>query len=623
MASRIEEYGLIGDCQSAALVGPDGSIDWLCLPRFDSSACFAALLGGREHGRWLLAPEHAERPVDRRYREDTLVVETTWRTHQGTLEVLDFMPPRQGSPKVVRIATCVQGEVDVVSELAPRFDYGRVRPWMRRSGDDWVSIAGPDSLWLRTSAPVELRDASYRSVVRLREGEQVAFTLAYTGSFELPPETAESGSALADALGSLRETDEFWHEWVKACRYDGVYRDPVVRSLITLKALTYAPTGGIVAAATTSLPETLGGVRNWDYRYCWLRDATVTLRALVTAGFHEEAAAWQHWLLRATAGDPSQTQILYGVAGEHRVPESTLDWLPGYAGSAPVRIGNAAVEQFQLDVYGEVLSALHHARAAGVLIADDAWDTQVRLLDHLGRIWREPDEGLWEVRVGRRQFTHSKVMCWVAYDSSIRSAEEFGLPAPLDAWRATRDRIHADVCANGYDAELGAFTQYYGSRTVDASGLLIPLSGFLPADDPRVVSTVAVIERELMRDGLLARYRTLDGAVDGLPGDEGAFVPCTLWLAGCYALRGDYHRAAELYERVLALRGVFGLLAEEVDPRTGRHLGNTPQAYSHVAMVLAAHLLEAARVRQVSDLRSARATRQAAPAELAHASAAA
>jgi GH15 family glucan-1,4-alpha-glucosidase len=357
------------------------------------------------------------------------------------------------------------------------------------------------------------------------------------------------------------------------------------------------------------LPEALGGVRNWDYRYCWLRDATVTLRALVTAGFHEEAAAWQHWLLRATAGDPSQAQILYGVAGEHRVPESTLDWLPGYAGSAPVRIGNAAVEQFQLDVYGEVLGALHHARMSGVLIPDDAWDIQVRLLDHVSKVWREPDEGLWEVRVGRRQFVHSKVMCWAAFDSSIRSAEEFGLPAPLDEWRATRDRIHADVCARGYDEELGAFTQYYGSRTVDAAALLIPLSGFLPADDPRVESTVRVIERELMRDGLLARYRTLDGAVDGLPGEEGAFVPCTLWLAGVYALRDDYHRAAELYERVLALRGDFGLLAEEVDPRTGRHLGNTPQAYSHVATVLAAHLLEDARVRQLDELRAARAGR--------------
>jgi GH15 family glucan-1,4-alpha-glucosidase len=571
----IEDYALIGDCETAALVGRDGSIDWLCLPRFDSPACFAALLGTPEHGRWQLAPAGPVKRVRRRYRDDTLVLETTFETDTGSVTLVDCMPPRV--PDVVRIVEGRAGQVAMRMELVMRFDYGSLVPWVRRTDDGLAAIAGPSGLRLRT--PVELRGEDFRTVAEftVAADERVPFCLTWYPSHQPPP-------AAVDVEQSVADTEAWWRAWSSRCTYQGEWREAVVRSLITLKALSYAETGGIVAAATTSLPEQLGGARNWDYRYCWLRDATFTLYALHIGGYLDEARAWRDWLVRAVAGQPAQAQILYSVAGERLLPEWTLPWLPGYGSSVPVRVGNAATTQFQLDVYGEVLDALEVARRAGLESDGNAWRVERAFADFVATTWREPDDGIWEVRGGRRHFTHSKVMAWVALDRAIRAVERFGLPGPVDHWRQVCAAVHQDVCRHGFDPTVGAFVQYYGSRELDASLLMIPLVGFLPPDDPRVRATAEAIGKRLTVDGFVLRYRTRPD-VDGLPPGEGTFVPCTLWLADNYALQGRLDEARALFERVLAVRNDLGLLAEEYDPRTRRLLGNYPQALSHVALI--------------------------------------
>ena len=585
--ARIEDYGLVSDMQAAALVGRDGSIDWACFPRFDSGACFAALLGSDDNGRWIVAPriDHWER--SRRYRPNTLVLETEWETDTGVVRVIDFMPPRGDAPDIVRIVEGVQGEVEMSSELVVRFDYGLTVPWVRRLDDGRIAVAGPDGLCFRT--PVENRGENMRTIgeFTVSEGERIPFVLTWYPSNEHPPDPIDPEQALEDTV-------EYWTEWAGRCSYDGKWKDAVLHSLIVLKALTYAPTGGIVAAPTTSLPEKIGGERNWDYRYCWLRDATLTLLAFLNAGYRDEAHAWRVWLLRAAAGDPSALQIMYGVAGERRLSELTLDWLPGYEQSRPVRIGNAATEQFQLDVYGEVLDALHQGRAHDLEMSKEAWSLQRRLLLFLEHAWKEPDEGIWEVRGPRQHFTHSKVMAWVAFDRGVQAVERFERPGPVERWREIRAAIHREITEKGFDVELNSFTQAYGSKRLDASLLVIPLVGFLPADDPRMIGTVAAIERELVRDGFVYRYahdKKAEG-IDGLPPGEGAFLPCTFWLADNFALQGRVDEAQELYERLLALRNGLGLLAEEWDPDSRRQLGNFPQAFTHVALVNTAFNLE-------------------------------
>ena len=582
MPGRIEDYALLGDCETAALVGRDGSIDWLCWPRFDSGACFAALLGGPEHGRWLLAPVGEVTRTSRRYRHDTLILETEWETAEGAVTVIDFMPLRGAQSDLVRMVVGTRGRVAMRTELIVRFDYGSTIPWVMHVDDDdphgsLRAIAGPDMLLLRGDMPLRGEDMTTVGDFTVAAGETVSFVLTYCASHETPAAPVEPHAALAD-------TETFWRAWVARCTYRGEWREAVVRSLLTLKALTYRPTGGIVAAPTTSLPEQLGGARNWDYRYCWLRDATLTLLALMDAGYYDEAAAWRDWLLRAAAGSPAQLQIMYGVAGERRLPECELPGLPGYEGSRPVRVGNAAAGQLQLDVYGEVLDALYQARQGGLPSSPQAWQLASALVTHLEGIWDQPDEGLWEVRGGRQHFTHSKVMAWVAFDRAIRGAEAFGLDGPLDRWRATRQRIHDEVCARAFDATHGAFMQAYGSTSLDASLLLIPLVGFLPPDDPRVLGTVRAIEERLVVDGLVLRYDTAR-TDDGLPPGEGAFLACSFWLADSYVLLGRRDEARALFERLLALRNDVGLLAEEYDPRYGRLVGNFPQAFSHVGMV--------------------------------------
>ena len=578
MPAPIEDYAIIGDTQAAALVGRDGSIDWLCLPRFDSGACFAALLGTPQHGRWLLAPAGPVGGIRRQYRGDTLVLETEMTTGDGVVRVVDLMPPRGEAPDVVRVVEGVRGRVPMQMELIIRFDYGSVVPWVRRRHGALHAIGGPDSLWLRT--PVHTRGEGYSTVAEftVAEGQRVPFTLTWHPSHLGPPRAL-------DAVDEVEATEKWWQDWSSRITYDGPWRDAVVRSLLTLKALTYAPTGGIVAAPTTSLPEQLGGVRNWDYRYCWLRDATLTLHALMTAGLTDEAAAWREWLLRAVAGQPAQVQVLYGVGGERRITEQTLGWLPGYAGSVPVRVGNAAVEQFQLDVSGEVMDALHLARSHGVPVERHAWDLQCALLDFVESNWREPDEGIWEIRGPRQHFVHSKVLAWVAVDRAVKAVEQAGFDGPLGRWRALRREIHQEVCSRGYDPDRNTFVQAYGLRQLDASLLLIPQVGFLPADDPRVRGTVEAIQRELLCDGLVLRYPTQDRGVDGLPAGEGAFLACSFWLADDLALLGRTAAARELFERLLALRNDVGLLAEEYDPEAGRQVGNFPQAFSHVPLV--------------------------------------
>jgi GH15 family glucan-1,4-alpha-glucosidase len=583
--SRIEDYGLLGDLQTAALVGRDGSIDWLCLPRFDAPACFAALLGGEPAGFWRLAPACGGPADRRRYRGDSLVLESEWDTPDGTVRVIDTMPPRGEAAYVVRVVEGVSGRVPMRMALRLRFDYGRIVPWVRHFDGQLAAVAGPDAAWLHTPVPLHGEDFTTYAEFDVAAGERVPFVLTYRPSHEPTPRPA-------DAEQSLTDTESFWSKWMSRFTYEGQWDEAVRRSLVTLKALTYSPTGGIVAAATTSLPEQIGGPRNWDYRYCWLRDATFTLQALLGTGFIAEAKAWREWLLRAAAGDPADLQIMYAIDGTRRLTEYTLNWLSGYEDSSPVRIGNAASGQFQLDVWGETLDGLHLTREAGISTEHDAWDLQRALLDYLEGHWDDPDNGLWEVRGGRQHFVHSKVMAWAGMDRAVQAVERFGLDGPVDQWRATREQIHRDVCDRGFDADRQTFTQFYGSQGLDAALLLIPRVGFLPWHDPRVIGTVDAVQRELCHDGFLLRYQPqADGNVDGLPGTEGAFLTCTFWLADALYGIGRQREAYELFERLLGLRNDLGLLSEEYDPTTGRQLGNTPQAFSHVGLVNSARHL--------------------------------
>jgi GH15 family glucan-1,4-alpha-glucosidase len=583
MPLPIEDYALIGDCHTAALVGKTGSIDWLCFPRFDSGACFAALLGGPEHGRWLIGPTTAVRGISRRYRDDSLVLETEIETDAGCVRLIDFMPLSDARWDLVRIVEGVRGEVALRMELIVRFDYGSIIPWVRRAGDVLLMTAGPDTLELTSSIEVTGQNMKTVADFTVAPGDRKTFALNYRPSHHVT-------KGPLDAEHELQKTAALWHRWSSRGTYRGRWRVPVMRSLITLKALTYNPTGGIVAAATTSLPEQPGGVRNWDYRYCWLRDATFTLNALLLAGYVKEATDWREWLLRAVAGSPKDLQILYGVTGVRRLDEYQVGWLPGYQGAAPVRVGNAASNQFQLDVYGEVMDMLHLARVSGLEAEPAAWSFQLALLKFLEARLAEPDDGIWEVRGPRRHFTHSKVMAWVAFDRGIKDAERDGLEAPIERWRALRSAIHAEVCAKGFDAARNTFVQAYDWPHLDASLLLIPQVGFLPPDDPRVLGTIAAIERELVVDGLVLRYATQSG-VDALPAGEGAFLPCSFWLADSYALTGRRAEGEALFERLLALCNDVGLLAEEYDPRAKRMLGNFPQALTHMALVNTARLL--------------------------------
>ncbi len=590
MPLRIEDYAVIGNCETVALVGRNGSIDWLCLPRFDSGACFSALLGGPEHGRWLIAPTQSDARITRRYLGDTLILETVFATADGSASLVDFMYRRNGSSELVRIVRGLRGQVSMRTELVVRFDYGSVVPWVFQQDDGRLQfIAGPDKLLLDTNIQTRGEGLSTVGDFTVRDGEEATFVLNWSPSYRTAPPPF-SGEEVADAR---KQVDSFWSGWAAAFKPPERWGEAILRSLLTLKALAHWETGGIVAAGTTSLPEKLGGPRNWDYRYCWLRDATFTLYALIEVGFLDEAKAWHEWLLRAVAGAPDDLQIVYGVAGERRLEEYEIPWLPGYEGSTPVRIGNGAVRQLQLDVYGEVLDAFYVARHAGLSTSEATWALECGLVLHLEKIWREPDEGIWEVRGGPRHFTHSKVMAWVAFDRAVRSIEEFGLDGPLERWREIRASIHQEVCGHGYDASQNAFVQSFGDATLDASLLLLPMVGFLPPDDPRVRGTVAAIERKLVRDGLVMRYDA-GSSVDGLPPGEGAFLACSFWLVDNYVLLGRYDEAAALFDRLLSLRNDVGLLAEEYDPHSRRQLGNFPQAFSHLALINAAHNLTTA-----------------------------
>jgi GH15 family glucan-1,4-alpha-glucosidase len=586
MPERIEDYALLSDLQTAALVGRSGSVDWLTFPRFDSSSCFGALLGNREHGRWLIAPKAGGPATERRYRENTLILESEWQTPEGRVRVVDFMPPRGNDPDLVRIVEGLEGTVRMGTELVIRFDYGSVIPWVRRTDvRTLLAVGGPDGLMLRTPIRLEADDLSHAAEFTVREGDRVPFVLTWYASHVDLPRPVDAEQALVD-------TEAFWLDWIGDCKYEGGYPDAVRRSLIVLKALTYRPTGGIVAAPTTSLPERIGGERNWDYRYCWLRDATFTLYALLNAGYTTEARRWRDWLLRAVGGDPAKAQILYGLGGQRRVPEQVLDWLPGYAGSAPVRIGNAAHEQFQLDVYGEVMDVLHQARVHGLDPDDHAWSFQRNLLEFLEGAWDQPDEGIWEVRGPRRHFTHSKVLAWVAFDRAVQGIERWGLQGPVDRWRRVRHEIHQEVLREGFNVELNSFTQAYGSDELDASTLLIPILGFLPPKDPRVIGTIEAIQRDLTQDGFVERYKTREeNAVDGLSGREGAFLPCSFWLVDALVMIDRHDEAQALFERLLDVRNDVGLLAEEYDPYENRLLGNFPQAFTHVGLVNSAYNL--------------------------------
>jgi GH15 family glucan-1,4-alpha-glucosidase len=588
MTGRIEDYALIGDMCTAALVCNDGSIDWLCLPRFDSAACFASLLGDRENGRWLIAPAGGVKAVNRAYRDGSLILDTTFTTEDGAVTLTDFMPINPSDDGVeradlVRVVHGVRGRVEMQTELILRFAYGSAVPWVRRRGHGITAIAGPDAVVIQT--PVELHGANLTTVAEfeVREGDSIPFVLTWHPSHRPPPSDI-------DPLRALEMAEKQWAAWSSRARLPGRYEAPALRSLVTLKALTFSPTGGIVAAPTTSLPETLGGVRNWDYRFCWLRDATFTLYALLTSGFQEEARAWRDWLLRAVAGKPSQLQTIYGIGGERLLPEFELDWLRGFAGSAPVRIGNAAHRQLQLDVYGEVIDTLEAARREGLPLHAEAWRVESAILRFLEKAWTRKDSGLWEVRGAEQHFTHSKLMTWVAFDRAIKAAESAGLFGPLDRWRAIRAEIAAAILEKGFDRDRGAFVQSFGSKNLDAAVLLVPLVGFLPADDPRVVSTVGALERELMHDGVLRRYSG-GGDVDGLPGAEGAFLACSFWFVDNLAMIGREDDAMVMFERLLSLRNDVGLLAEEYDPVGKRQLGTFPQAFSHVGLVNSAHNL--------------------------------
>ena len=583
MPSRIEDYAILGNLQTAAIVGDDGSVDWMCFPRFDSPAAFAALLGDDTHGRWRIAPSSGGSCEERRYRGDTLVLETDWETPEGAVRVIDCMPLRGASPALVRVIEGVRGQVAIKSELRPRFDYGRIVPWVTMDGREARAVAGPDSLWLRASASHEARDGEILSEVTVSEGESIPFVLTWAPSY------AERPLAI-DGLQAVDDAERFWADWAGGIAYEGRWQDAVRRSLVTLKALTYEPSGGIVAAATTSLPETLGGSRNWDYRYCWLRDSAFTLSALLGSGLLEEARAWAQWTLRAVAGDPSDAQIMYAIDGTRRLPEYELPWLPGYEGASPVRVGNDAAGQVQRDVPGEVLAAAHVGRVAGLSSAGRGWELQRWLADRLEEGWKQPDNGVWESRGPMQHFVYSKVMCWLAFDVLIKGVERFGLEGPADRWRVVRDEIHEDVLQNGYDAERGAFTQAYESRALDACALLIPRVGFLPYEDERVVSTVEKIRDELTEDGLVLRYRT-DESDDGLSGHEGSFLICSFWMVNALWGIGQRREAEELFERLIGLRNDVGLLSEEYDTRAGRLVGNFPQAFTHLALVNAALVL--------------------------------
>jgi GH15 family glucan-1,4-alpha-glucosidase len=579
MAGLIEDYALIGDMQTAALVGRDGSIDWLCLPRFDSEACFARLLGTEENGHWRLRPKDGDSCTRRAYEGETLVLCTEWETATGRVRVTDFMPPRDGAINLVRIVDGLEGTVEMHSQVRFRFDYGRIVPWVRHPDGDVTAVAGPDAVWLHADVACSGRENASTADFAVTAGERVRFVLTWHPSHEPEPEPTDPEAALASTLA-------FWEDWAGLTTYDGPYRDPVVRSLITLKALTYEPTGGIAAAATTSLPEEIGGVRNWDYRYCWLRDATLTLQALLRSGHTHEAEEWREWLLRAIAGSPADLQIMYGLAGERRITELELPWLAGYEGSTPVRIGNEAAEQLQLDVYGEVLDALYLAHKSGIPPNPDSWRIQQLLVDWLADHWHEPDEGLWEIRGPRRHFVHSKVLAWVAFDRAIKTVEAMDRPGDVERWRKERDAVHAEVLSRGFDEERNTFTQSYGSPALDAALLLIPQAGFLPPTDPRVVGTVKAVQEDLQEGCLVRRYHSADlRQLDGLPGGEAPFVVCTFWLADALLLIGRADEARDLFEHLLSLRNDVGLLAEEYDAVAGRQLGNWPQAFSHVGLV--------------------------------------
>jgi GH15 family glucan-1,4-alpha-glucosidase len=578
VTTAIESYALIGDTQTAALVGDDGCIDWLCVPRFDSGACFAALLGDASNGHWSIGPASGARATRRRYRDGTLVLETEWDTPEGSVRLVDCMPVRDTHIDVVRIVEGLSGRVPMTMDLTVRFDYGSVMPWVRSLGDAVTSfVSGPYALRLATPVPVRGHDMRHTAEFEVAAGDSVPFVLTGSPSHLAWPEVRDAADALA-------RTTAFWRDWSGGWTYAGDWPELVLRSAITLKALTYAPTGGIVAAPTTSLPEWLGGVRNWDYRYCWLRDATFTIYSLASAGFHQEAVAFRDWLLRAVAGDPAHLQIMYGAAGERRLDEYEVDWLAGYERSAPVRVGNGAHRQYQIDVYGEVLDSLHQMRCLGVDEDPNSWALQTAVLEYLESGWREPDEGIWEVRGARRDFVHSKVMAWVAFDRAVRGIERFGLDGPLERWRACRDEVHREVLERGYDAERGAFVQSYGSSALDASTLMIPLVGFLPATDGRVVGTIEAVRRELLHDGFVLRYDSTEG-IDGLPPGEGVFLPCSFWLADALGLLGRTAEARALFERVAGLANDVGLLSEEYDPVSGRLLGNFPQAFTHVSLI--------------------------------------
>lgn len=581
MPGRIEDYALIGDCRGAALVGRDGSIDWLCWPRFDSDACFAALLGEPKHGRWLLAPVEAEARVTRRYRPDTMILETCFETATGAVRIVDFMPPRGLGSDLVRLVVGERGQVAMCCELILRFGYGATTPWVSRLEDGGLrAIAGPEMVVLRT--PVALKGEAMRTIGRftVSEGETTPFVLSWALSHLPAP-------AALNPRVALSETESFWTGWIGNAAVDGPYAGAIRRSLMTLKALIYQPTGGVVAAPTTSLPEQFGGVRNWDYRFCWIRDATLTLLALMNAGFFDEAQGWRNWLQRAVAGSPSEMHIMYGIAGERRLNEWKVDWLPGYEGASPVRVGNAAQQQFQLDVYGELMDAFHQARRGGLGGSESIWALQRALVDHVAKVWDDPDEGLWEVRSGRRHFTFSKVMAWVVMDRAIRTVEAYGVDGPVEEWRALRKQIHDDVCTRGFDAKRGHFIRAYDDPTLDASLLLLAEVGFVKPDDPAFRATVEAIERELMADGLVLRYDT-GLADDGLPPGEGAFLACSFWLVNAYVLIGRRDDAVALFERLVGLCNDVGLLAEEYEPRLKRHAGNFPQAFSHVGLINAA-----------------------------------
>ena len=575
----IEDYGLIGDCASCALVGKNGSIDWLCLPRFDSAACFAALVGNAENGRWKLAPADAGARATRRYHDGSMVLETLFQTATGTVAVTDFMTPNAADPTVVRIVEGRTGRVNMKTDMVLRFDYGMSVPWVTQlpDGGGISAVVGPDMVIVRASVPLVGEHMHTTAEFTVAAGERAWFTLTYGASCDPAP-------AAVDVASALSATNASWTEWCERCTYQGEWRDAVLRSLLVLKALTFNRTGGIVAAATTSLPEQLGGVRNWDYRYCWLRDATLTLFSLMKGGYYHEAGRWRDWLHRAVAGSPDQVQIMYGIAGERRLSEWEVPWLPGYQGAAPVRIGNAASDQLQLDVYGEVLGALHQARRGKIGGAEASWDVQLGLIGHLAQIWREPDDGIWETRGGRQHFTYSKVMAWVAFDSMVKDVEQHGLEGPVNEWRSIRDEIHATVCCEGFDRNKNSFVQYFGAAVLDASLLLIPLVGFLPHDDPRVLGTVQAIEQDLVSDGFVKRYETTT-TKDGLPPGEGAFLACSFWLVDCMHMQGRTDEARAMFERLLALRNELGLLSEEYDPQAKRMTGNMPQAFSHTSLI--------------------------------------